>query len=544
MVNSKVLHFANIWENVSDIIPDEIAVISGNDTKTWKEYENTSARIASFLNSRGIKENSKVGLYLHNGNEYLEAQFASFKLMGVPINVNYRYKAKELIYLLDNSDSEAVFFQGCYSDQVKLIAKDLPKVKTWIQVEDSNAELLDFAYSYKEIISKSPSMPRMERNENNILMIYTGGTTGMPKGVMYTHGSFVVSIFGGLKAQGYKVPDVRDRENIIQLRSIIIEMCEANSLSKCLIACPLMHGTGMFLGGFMTHNLGGAIITVPKVGLDPSLLLNQVKSSKATSMVIVGDAFAKPILEELDNAQSKNTPYDISSLRILISSGVIWSAEVKTALLAHHDMKLFDSMGSSEGGMGSSISSRDKPAKTAKFKINKDSIVLGDNGELVKPGSGERGLIGTSGLVPVGYYKDPEKSAITFKDFQGIRYSFPGDYALIDSDGGITLLGRGSNCINSAGEKIYPEEVEEAIKLNRSVYDCLVVGAKDDKFGQKVVAVVSLIKNSVIDQADLIESTRAHISGYKLPKVVIFVDKIQRAPNGKADYKWANGVAN
>jgi fatty-acyl-CoA synthase len=361
---------------------------------------------------------------------------------------------------------------------------------------------------------------------------------------MYTHGSFVVSIFGGLKAQGYKVPDVRDRENIIQLRSIIIEMCEANSLSKCLIACPLMHGTGMFLGGFMTHNLGGAIITVPKVGLDPSLLLNQVKSSKATSMVIVGDAFAKPILEELDNAQSKNTPYDISSLRILISSGVIWSAEVKTALLAHHDMKLFDSMGSSEGGMGSSISSRDKPAKTAKFRINKDSIVLGDNGELVKPGSGERGLIGTSGLVPVGYYKDPEKSAITFKDFQGIRYSFPGDYALIDSDGGITLLGRGSNCINSAGEKIYPEEVEEAIKLNRSVYDCLVVGAKDDKFGQKVVAVVSLIKNSVIDQADLIESTRAHISGYKLPKVVIFVDKIQRAPNGKADYKWANGVAN
>ena len=204
MVNSKVLHFANIWENVSDIIPDEIAVISGNDTKTWKEYENTSARIASFLDAHGIKENSKVGLYLHNGNEYLEAQFASFKLMGVPVNVNYRYKAKELIYLLDNSDSEAVFFQGCYSDQVKLIAKDLPKVKTWIQVEDSNAELLDFAYSYKEIISKSPSMPRMERNENNILMIYTGGTTGMPKGVMYTHGSFVVSIFGGLKAKVIK----------------------------------------------------------------------------------------------------------------------------------------------------------------------------------------------------------------------------------------------------------------------------------------------------------------------------------------------------
>ena len=544
MLNTKVLHFANIWENVSDIIPDSIAVISGNKTKTWKEYEDTSARIASFLHDQGIKENSKVGLYLHNGNEYLEAQFGAFKIMGVPVNVNYRYEANELIYLLDNSDSEAVFFQGCYADQIKLIAKDLQKIKTWIQVEDGKSDLVSFAHSYNKIISNSSAMPRIERSEDSILMVYTGGTTGMPKGVMYTHGSFVVSIYGGLKAQGYEVPDVRNRDNLDLLKPIILKMSESNSLTRCLIACPLMHGTGMFLGGFMTHALGGSIITVPNVGLDSALLLSQIESTKATSMVIVGDAFAKPLLAELDDAKNKNNPYNISSLRILISSGVIWSAEIKASLLNHHDMILFDSMGSSEGGMGSSISSREKSVKTAKFKINSDSIVLGDDGNLVEPGSGQRGLVGTSSLVPVGYYKDPEKSAATFREFNGIRYSFPGDYAMVESDGSISLLGRGSNCINSAGEKIYAEEVEEAIKLNEAVYDCLVVGIKDDKFGQKVVAVVSLLSNTIINQADLIESTRGYISGYKLPKVIIFVEKIRRAPNGKADYKWANGVAN
>ncbi len=538
------LHFASIWEHVSDIVPENIAVVCGNNKKTWKKYERDAAKLAAFLNERGVKENSKIGLYLHNSNEYLEAQFATFKVMGVPVNVNYRYKAKELKYLLENSDSEAVFFQACYADQVKIIAKDLPKIKTWIQVGEINSTVLDFVFKYKEIIENFEPMPRITRKEENIYMIYTGGTTGMPKGVMYTHGGFAVSMFGTLKLQGYKVPDVRDRQNISKLKSIILEMNENKLLNKCLIACPLMHGTGMFLGGFLTHILGGTIITVPTLGLDARLLLKQVESTKATSMVIVGDAFAKPILSELDKAKSLKTPYDISSLKILISSGVIWSAEVKTEMLEHHDMKLFDSMGSSEGGMGSSITSRGVPAKTAKFKMNSNVIVLSDNGNLVLPGSGIRGMIGTSALVPLGYFKDPIKSAATFKEVNGIRYSFPGDYALIESDGSITLLGRGSNCINSAGEKIYPEEVEEAIKKNKYVYDTLVVGVKDNKFGQKVVAVVSLNIDMETTKEDIIESTRENISSYKLPKKIIFVNKIQRGPNGKADYEWANMVAN
>ena len=543
MLNSNDLHFANIWEHISDIIPNRIAIVCGENKKTWKEYEQDSAKLASFLSSQGIKENSKVGLYLHNSNEYLEAQFATFKVMGVPINVNYRYKSGELIYLLDNSDAEAVFFQACYADQVEDIAKELPNIKTWIQVGNDSNKNLSFVVKYNDIINDHQQMERIIRSEDNTYMIYTGGTTGMPKGVMYTHGGFATSMFGTLKQQGYEVPDVRNRDNLLKLEPILKKMDENDSLNSCLIACPLMHGTGMFLGGFLTHVLGGTVITVPSLGLDPELLLNQVKTSKVKTMVIVGDAFAKPILAELDKAKDQNKPYDISSLQTLISSGVIWSAKVKAGLLRHHDMNLFDSMGSSEGGMGSSMSSRDNPAQTAKFKMNSNVIVLSDENKLVEPGSGIRGKIGTSGLVPIGYYKDPEKSASTFKDFDGVRYSFPGDYAMVETDGSITLLGRGSNCINSAGEKIYPEEVEEAIKLDSNIYDCLVVGIDDERFGQKVVAVASFEKNKEILFDDLIKNTRNHLSGYKLPKMIKFVDEVKRAPNGKADYKWALEIA-
>jgi fatty-acyl-CoA synthase len=257
----------------------------------------------------------------------------------------------------------------------------------------------------------------------------------------------------------------------------------------------------------------------------------------------VGDSFAKPMVKELDRAVAENKPYNLETLKLIYSSGVMFSADVKASLLDHHDMVLMDAMGSSEGGMGSSVSTRADGAATAKFRLNPGVVVVSDEGEEVIPGSGVRGLIGTSGLVPEGYYKDKEKSDATFKEFNGTRYSFPGDYALVEADGTITLLGRGSNCINSAGEKIYPEEVEEALKLNSNVYDSLVVGLPDERFGNKVVGVVSLVENCEIDEAELISSTREHLSGYKLPKNIIFVSEVMRAPNGKADYKWAKKVA-
>ena len=250
------------------------------------------------------------------------------------------------------------------------------------------------------------------------------------------------------------------------------------------------------------------------------------------------------MLDALDRAEESGKPYDLSSVKVIISSGVMWSEEIKNGLLRHHDMMLMDTMGSTEGGMGSSVSSRDNPPKTAKFSINPGVIIISDDGEILKPGSDKVGLIGTSGLVPVGYYKDEKKSAETFREVSGVRYSFPGDYAKLEEDGTITLLGRGSNCINSAGEKIYPEEVEEAIKRNDEVFDCLVVGVDDEKFGQKVVAVVSLENNKDINEDSLVDATRSYIAGYKLPKKVIFVEQVERAPNGKANYKWAKNIAN
>lgn len=537
------LHLATIWEHISDLVPNELACISGDEKKTWSEYEKTSARIASFLNKRGVKKDTKVGLYLFNCSEYLTSQFAIMKVMGVPINVNYRYQSDELVYLFDNSDSEVVFFHESYSDQVKQVYKKLPGVKTWIQIGGVKDTEIDGCFSYEEIISSNDPMERIVRDEDNIYMIYTGGTTGMPKGVMYNHGEFSVAMYGGLKSQGYEVPDMRFRENIKDLKEIIIKKSKSNDLTRCLIACPLMHGTGMFLGGFMTHCLGGSIITIPEIGLNPEKILSEISTTGANNLVIVGDAFAKPLLRELDAGKVKAEPYDISSLNIIISSGVIWSAEVKQGILEHHDVKLFDSMGSSEGGMASSVSSRKKSVKTAKFKINPDVIVLGDDGAIVQPGSGIRGLVGTSGMVPQGYYKDPVKSAQTFKEVHGKRYSFPGDYALVEEDGSITLLGRGSNCINSAGEKIYPEEVEEALKLNINIDDVLVVGVDDEKFGQKVVAVASFNEGMGIEEHALREETKKHLSSYKVPKNIKFVDKVNRAPNGKADYKWAAELA-
>ncbi len=360
----------------------------------------------------------------------------------------------------------------------------------------------------------------------------------MPKGVMYKQGEFLVFLFRTLKAMGYDVP-----EDINNLEEQIHNFKKDNAFIKSLVGCPLMHGTGMWLGAFLPLLLGGTAITSKNLGFDADQLWTQVEDTKTTNIVIVGDAFAKPMLTALERADENGNPYDLSSVKVIISSGVMWSEEVKNGLLKYHDMQLMDTMGSTEGGMGSSVSSRDNPPKTAKFSINPGVIIIADDGEILEPGSEKIGLIGTSGLVPVGYYKDKKKSEETFREVNGIRYSFPGDYAKLEEDGTITLLGRGSNCINSAGEKIYPEEVEEALKRNDEIFDCLVVGVDDKKFGQRVVAIISTEKDKNISEDALIESTRQFIAGYKLPKEIIFVDEVQRAPNGKANYKWAKSIA-
>ena len=532
------LDFASVWEMISDIIPENDALISGNEVVSWKDYDLMSSKIATALTRAGLSANSKAGLYLNNSNEYLIGQNAIFKIGGVPINVNYRYVAEELIYLLDNSDSEAVFYHACYSSRIKEISSSLPNVKAWIEIPDGTESNFTNALKYEELLESCEPMQRIQRDPNTVYMLYTGGTTGMPKGVMYKQGEFLVFLFRTLKAMGYDVP-----EDINNLEEQIHNFKKDNAFIKSLVGCPLMHGTGMWLGAFLPLLLGGTAITSKNLGFDADQLWTQVEDTKTTNIVIVGDAFAKPMLAALERADENGNPYDLSSVKVIISSGVMWSEEVKNGLLKYHDMQLMDTMGSTEGGMGSSVSSRDNPPKTAKFSINPGVIIIADDGEILEPGSEKIGLIGTSGLVPVGYYKDKKKSEETFREVNGIRYSFPGDYAKLEEDGTITLLGRGSNCINSAGEKIYPEEVEEALKRNDEIFDCLVVGVDDKKFGQKVVAIVSTEKDKNISEDALIESTRQFIAGYKLPKEIIFVDEVQRAPNGKANYKWAKSIA-
>ena len=530
-------HYATLWEKISDIIPNRTALICGEVKRSWEDYDQRAAKLATELTKAGLGDDSKVGLYLHNSNEYLEAQYATFKIKGVPVNVNYRYKEEELVYLLDNSDAEAIFFQGCYADQITSIKDKLTKVKLFVQVEDSSKDLLEFAVDYENTIQTNEPMERIKRSGENIYMLYTGGTTGMPKGVMYQHEGFLKAMLGTGGAWGF-LP-IQEKVDLDEITNVIGELSEEDKLPISLPACPLMHGTGMWLGALIPLISGGTVVTIPELGFDPDSLLRVVEKNKVNNLIIVGDAFAKPILDTLDNAESEGRSFNLDSLNMIASSGVMWSSEVKEGLLKHKDMLLVDAMGSTEGGMGSSIASREAPAPTAKFVLNPGTIVISDEGQIVEPGSGVMGKIGTSGLVPLGYFKDPEKSAETFKEVNGVRYSFPGDYALVEEDGSITLLGRGSNCINTAGEKVYPEEVEEAVKRHPDVYDCLVVGVSDDRFGQRVVALASYQEGKEVKEQDLIAFTRDHLAGYKLPKQVLFVDEVMRAPNGKANYKWA-----
>ncbi|TNF84239.1 MAG: acyl-CoA synthetase [Gammaproteobacteria bacterium] len=525
-------HFATAWEATADHRGNRVAVVTDHRRTSWRDLEDRAARIAQVLADHGLGVDSKVGTYLHNSSEYIESQFAAFKIRGCPINVNYRYKAEELVYLLDNADAEAVVYQACYAMRIWEIRDQLPKVKVFIQVDDGTEALLEGAIDYETAITRSNPMPRIERPASDVYMLYTGGTTGMPKGVMYPGGEFCANLTG----LGAMSRELAPPTSIEALPDYLASVPEP---PVSLVACPLMHGTGMWLGAMVPMSAGGTVVLTSKLGLDPDLLWGLVEENAVTDMVIVGDAFARPLLGALDDAEKRGHAYDISSVQRITSSGVMWSSEIKQGLLRHHDMILQDIMGSSEGGMGSSITNREGAAKTAKFQLNDGVAVFTDDGRRVEPGSGEIGKIATSGSVPIGYYKDPVKSAETFKEIDGVRYSFPGDYAQVEADGSITLLGRGSVCINTAGEKVFPEEVEEAVKLHPAVLDCLVVGVPDERFGERVVAVASYQAGESCEESAVIEFTREHLAGYKLPKHVLFVDQVQRAPNGKADYKWA-----
>jgi acyl-CoA synthetase (AMP-forming)/AMP-acid ligase II len=529
-------NFADVFESVADAIPDKTVLIQGDVRRTWREFDDRAARLAQAFTAAGLQPNSKVASYLYNSNEYSEGVYATFKMRGVPVNVNYRYLEDELVYLLDNSDAEVLLFHGSLGDHVAKVRDRAPLVKLWIQVDDGSPHQ-EFAVEYEKLLAQHEPMPRIERSPDDLYFLYTGGTTGMPKGVMWRNGDLygvladsVMPLIGQVRPA-----DAKDMGAIAKGVADTIDRVH-------LPASPLMHGTGGF-SSFQAMMVGGAICTLVNRHFDPHELWQTVQREKVTQMAIVGDAFAKPMVKALEEAEADGKPYDLSSLQLIISSGVMWSAEVKQELLKRGAFVCLDSLGSSEGvGFAGSVTAPGSENKTAKFTIGASAQVFKEDGTPVVPGSGETGRLAVGGNIPIGYYKDESKSAATFIEINGSMWSVPGDFASVEEDGSITLLGRGSVVINSGGEKIFPEEVEEAVKVHPAVLDCLVVGVPDERFGEAVTAVVSLHSGQDATEDDLAAALEA-LARYKRPRRFVIVDEVVRGPNGKADYKWAKAKA-
>jgi acyl-CoA synthetase (AMP-forming)/AMP-acid ligase II len=534
-------HLASIWEAIADAAPEAPALACEGVRRTWAEFDDRAARIASALAAAGLGPGAKVGLYASNCNEYLEAQYGVFKTGGCPVNVNYRYSEAELVYLLDNAEAEAVFFDARFAPRVEAILAQLPRLKLIVAIDDGSGGALEGARDFEDLVAAHPAAPRRERSEDDIYMLYTGGTTGMPKGVMMRQGAFSRTLTGALAATIRGLPAPNDTNELIEL---VKQLHASKEVPVSLPACPLMHGTGCWGGAFGPHVLGGHVVTMRGEHFDPERMWRVSAEEKVTDLVIVGDAFAKPLLAALRALNDRGAMPDLRPMKRILSSGVMFSREVKEGLLDLLDVTIVDVMGSTEGGMGSSVVSRaSPPGETARFMPNPGVKVFNALDREVKPGSDEVGMIASGGVAQLGYYKDEAKTAATFRVIDGVRYSFPGDFAKVAADGSLVLLGRGSVCINTGGEKVFPEEVEEALKAHPDVFDCLVVGLPDERFGERVTAVLSLREGRGLDEAALLEFARTRIAGYKLPRRIVVVDHVQRAPNGKADYKWAKSAA-
>ncbi|MFZ9426883.1 MAG: acyl-CoA synthetase [Ilumatobacteraceae bacterium] len=530
--------FADLYEAIAAKIPDHPCQIQGDRIVTWGEFNRRASALASDMLDAGLSRQSKVAAYLYNCPEYLETYVAAFKGAFVPVNTNYRYGPDEVTYLFDNAQAEAVVFHSAFTSLVDQVRGNLPNVKRWYCVVDPGDSVPAWAHDYASVVSRD-SAHRVEgpwgRSGDDLLLLYTGGTTGMPKGVMWRQDDlFNVVGAGGNVALG--IPPGNSVEELVEridpsARGLVV-----------LSACPLMHGTGQFTS-LIALNLGGAAVTLPSRSFDVSELLGSIEQHRVQTLVIVGQAFAGPILEHLNGNPNR---FDLSSLIMITSSGVMWSQENKNGLLEHlpHVM-LFDSFGSSEAvGMGGSISRAGEAAtKTATFALGPTCAVFTEDGRRVAPGSGERGLVAVGGFIPLGYYRDEAKTAQTFRTFEGQRWSVPGDWAEIAADGSLILLGRGSVCINTGGEKVFPEEVEEALKKHHSVRDAVAVGIPDDRFGETICAVVEGEPGEVPDLSTLNEHVKAHLAAYKAPRHLVLIDTIGRAPNGKVDYKRLKAYA-
>jgi 3-oxocholest-4-en-26-oate---CoA ligase len=525
-------NFADVWELVAAAHPGAAALGQGPKRVAWQDFDRRADGVAAGLLAGDLGRQAKVAEYLYNCPEYMETLFGVFKAGLVPVNTNYRYTEDELVYLWDNADAEAVVFHGSFAERAAGCRGRLPGVKQWWWVDDGTAPCPDWAAPYESFAGTpvpGPFRGPWGRSGNDVLFVYTGGTTGLPKGVMWRQDD----LFAVLNRMG----ELRYREEggLAGMRETLASPAK-HPPARLLPGPPLMHGTGLFTAMSVLSS-AGSVLMLESRHFDPQDLLDTVQRERITQLSIVGDAFAKPLLAALDAEPDR---WDISSLWLIVSSGVIWSADVKAGLLKHNPrLMMVDSLGSSEAvGMARSTSRLGSTSSTAGFELGPGARVIGDDGVDVVPGSGQAGRVAIRGRGPIGYYKDPEKSAHTFVMLDGERWTIPGDFATVGPDGSVQLLGRGSGCINTGGEKVYPEEVEEALKLHPAVADAVVVGVPDARFGEVVTALVEYTPDGGgIADGELADWVKARLAAYKAPRRLIGVTTIGRAPNGKVDYR-------
>lgn len=532
------LNIADLTEHAIDTMPDRVAIISGDRKLTYAELEEQANRLGHFLQSQGVGPGDKVGLYCRNGIEIVVALVAIVKIRAISVNVNYRYVESELHYLFENSDMVALVHERRYSDKVANVLPSTPNVKTAIVVEDgSDGAGVDFrsygGVAFADALTQgSPERDFGERSPDDIFLIYTGGTTGFPKGVMWRHEDIYRSLFGGIN---YVTGEVVEGE-----WDLATQGAEAAPFIGFPIP-PMIHGATQ-AATFMALFSGRTTVLAPE--FDPDGVWDTIEKNKVNMLFFAGDAIARPLIDALDT--DKGRARDLSSLWVLASSAALFSQTVKERYLELLPNRMItDAIGSSETGTGglSSVAKGQMHPGGPTVKISSTTTVIDEEGNPIQPGSGVRGLIAKSGHIPVGYLKDEKKTAETFKTFNGVRYAIPGDWATVEADGTVTMLGRGSVSINTGGEKVFPEEVESVLKGHPAVFDAIVVGVPDEKWGQHVGAVIAVRDGVPLTFEDLDSHARKEIAGYKVPRSVWIVDTVKRNPAGKADYRWAKEVS-
>jgi acyl-CoA synthetase (AMP-forming)/AMP-acid ligase II len=538
-------NLAEINEAIAAAIPERACIVLRDRLLTWREFNLRTRRLANFLISQeagchqeraGLQNfesgQTHLGIYLYNGNEYLEGMVGAYKARVAPFNVNYRYVENELIYLLNDADCHVLIYHARFAPTLQKIRSELPHLRVLLQVADeSDNALLPGAVDYEAALrGSSDARPAVAWSDDDLYILYTGGTTGMPKGVLWRQEDI---FFGALGGQPLGLPKHSSIDSVVA--------AALNGTLRALPAPPFMHGAAHWMAFNTLHQGGTVVIQGQTSHLDPDDIWSTVERENVGFLTIVGDAFGRPLLDQLDKK-----PYDLSTFKVLLSGGAILTPALKQAFLEKiPHLMIIDGFGASEtGGHGSQITMAGSKATTGTFRMNEDTTVLKDDlsGSLT-PGAHESGWLARRGHVPLGYFKDAEKTARTFPVINGVRYAVPGDHAKLAADGSIVVLGRGSVSINSGGEKIYPEEVEQALKHHPSVYDAVVVGTPSERFGQQVTAVVQARPGEVPPEKELIEFCAHHLARYKLPKVVLYVGEMVRSPSGKADYRWAAKLA-